>query len=121
MPLETRRVEELKHTKSVEPQNPPVGVRILFCRKHLSQTHSRDLLHTSVDFLHHENPPTWVGVKPATLGTEGQRQTNHATQPARWYRRVQVRIVIAQVPPSREETGRPNYLRRLVSAYMVPH
>ncbi|GFW63736.1 hypothetical protein TNCV_4940281 [Trichonephila clavipes] len=35
----------------------------------------------AVDFLHHENPSTWAGVEPATLGTEGQRQTNHATQP----------------------------------------
>ncbi|GFX81849.1 uncharacterized protein TNCV_2570491 [Trichonephila clavipes] len=30
-------------------------------------------------------------------------------------------IVRAQVPPSREETGRQNYLRRLVSAYRAPH
>ncbi|GFU89241.1 hypothetical protein TNCV_2896891 [Trichonephila clavipes] len=36
----------------------------------------------SVDFLHHENPSTWAGVEPATLGTEGLRQTNHATQPS---------------------------------------
>ncbi|GFW39804.1 hypothetical protein TNCV_2419701 [Trichonephila clavipes] len=36
----------------------------------------------TVDFLHHENPPTWAGVELATLGTEGQRQTNHDTQPA---------------------------------------
>ncbi|GFT12910.1 hypothetical protein TNCV_5096021 [Trichonephila clavipes] len=37
----------------------------------------------AVDFLHDENPPTWVGLEPATLGAEGQRQTNHATQPGR--------------------------------------
>ncbi|GFT42271.1 hypothetical protein TNCV_1786011 [Trichonephila clavipes] len=30
-----------------------------------------------------ENPPTCAGVEPATLGTEGQRQTNYATQPAK--------------------------------------
>ncbi|GFW30475.1 hypothetical protein TNCV_454131 [Trichonephila clavipes] len=36
----------------------------------------------TVDFLHHENPPTWAGVEPAALGAEGQRQTNHALQPA---------------------------------------
>ncbi|GFV54184.1 hypothetical protein TNCV_1027561 [Trichonephila clavipes] len=35
----------------------------------------------AANFLHHENPPTWAGVKPAILGAEGQRQTNHATQP----------------------------------------
>ncbi|GFW47896.1 hypothetical protein TNCV_2400831 [Trichonephila clavipes] len=35
----------------------------------------------AVDFMHHENPPTWAGVQPETLGVEGQRQTNHATQP----------------------------------------
>ncbi|GFX89239.1 hypothetical protein TNCV_1339381 [Trichonephila clavipes] len=29
-------------------------------------------------------------------------------------------IIRHQVPPSRDETGRQNYLRRLVSAYMVP-
>ncbi|GFX42600.1 hypothetical protein TNCV_261351 [Trichonephila clavipes] len=47
-----------------------------------------DLLHAvqsydmaAVDFKHHENPPTWAVVEPATLGREGQRQTNHATQP----------------------------------------
>ncbi|GFV42331.1 hypothetical protein TNCV_3165621 [Trichonephila clavipes] len=51
--------------------------------------HSRDILHavlsydmTAVDFLHHENPPTWTGIKPAILGAEGQRKTNHATQAA---------------------------------------
>ncbi|PRD27454.1 UNVERIFIED_CONTAM: hypothetical protein NCL1_35317 [Trichonephila clavipes] len=32
-----------------------------------------------VDFLHHENPPTWAGVEPVTLGAEGQRLTNYAT------------------------------------------
>ncbi|GFV41523.1 hypothetical protein TNCV_3626751 [Trichonephila clavipes] len=36
----------------------------------------------AVDFLHHENPPTWAGVEPATLGADGQRQTNYATQSA---------------------------------------
>ncbi|GFV20686.1 hypothetical protein TNCV_777311 [Trichonephila clavipes] len=48
---------------------------------------SKDLFHAvlsydmaTVDFLHHENPPTWAGVEPATLGAEGQRQTNHTTQ-----------------------------------------
>ncbi|GFU76917.1 hypothetical protein TNCV_4520731 [Trichonephila clavipes] len=37
---------------------------------------------TTVDFLHHDNPPIWAGVEPSTLGAEGQRQTYHATQPA---------------------------------------
>ncbi|GFT31980.1 hypothetical protein TNCV_3468361 [Trichonephila clavipes] len=37
---------------------------------------------TAVDFLHHENSPTWAGVEPATLGADGQRQTNYATQSA---------------------------------------
>ncbi|GFY26938.1 hypothetical protein TNCV_930791 [Trichonephila clavipes] len=31
---------------------------------------------------HYENPPTWDGVEPATLGADGQRQTNYATQSA---------------------------------------
>ncbi|GFU37236.1 hypothetical protein TNCV_4272371 [Trichonephila clavipes] len=35
----------------------------------------------AIDFLHHENPLTWPGVEPATLGTEGQPQTNYASQP----------------------------------------
>ncbi|GFU67083.1 hypothetical protein TNCV_4969321 [Trichonephila clavipes] len=35
-----------------------------------------------VDFLHLENPSTWAGVEPEPLGAEGQRQTDHATQPA---------------------------------------
>ncbi|GFW77665.1 hypothetical protein TNCV_133561 [Trichonephila clavipes] len=50
---------------------------------------SRDFLHAAqsydtatADFLHHENPPTWAGVEPTTLGAEGQRQTNYATQSA---------------------------------------
>ncbi|GFV83798.1 hypothetical protein TNCV_2555841 [Trichonephila clavipes] len=30
----------------------------------------------------HENPPTWARVETATIGEEGQRQTNYATQPA---------------------------------------
>ncbi|GFX63878.1 hypothetical protein TNCV_4345931 [Trichonephila clavipes] len=34
-----------------------------------------------VDFLHHENPPTWAGSR--NLSAEGQRQTNHATQPVK--------------------------------------
>ncbi|GFY27245.1 hypothetical protein TNCV_2068661 [Trichonephila clavipes] len=29
-----------------------------------------------------ENPPTWAGVEPATLGADVQRQTNYATQSA---------------------------------------
>ncbi|GFT89068.1 hypothetical protein TNCV_3084841 [Trichonephila clavipes] len=36
----------------------------------------------AVNFLHHENLPTWTGVKHATLGVQGQRQTNYATHPA---------------------------------------
>ncbi|GFW96518.1 hypothetical protein TNCV_2845751 [Trichonephila clavipes] len=36
----------------------------------------------AVDFLHHENPPTWAGIEPATLGADGQQQTNYATQSA---------------------------------------
>ncbi|GFX27532.1 hypothetical protein TNCV_4995871 [Trichonephila clavipes] len=38
--------------------------------------------HERCRFSHHENPPTWAGVAPATLGAEGQRQTNHSTQSA---------------------------------------
>ncbi|GFX94901.1 hypothetical protein TNCV_2379741 [Trichonephila clavipes] len=38
---------------------------------------------TAVDFLHHENPPNMAGVEPATLGADGQRQTNYATQSAK--------------------------------------
>ncbi|GFW22553.1 hypothetical protein TNCV_3364651 [Trichonephila clavipes] len=34
----------------------------------------------AVDFLHHDNPPTWAGVEPATLGVADQRQSNYATQ-----------------------------------------
>ncbi|GFY00267.1 hypothetical protein TNCV_4710691 [Trichonephila clavipes] len=34
----------------------------------------------AVEFLHQENPPTGTGVEPATLGIEGQRQTNYAAQ-----------------------------------------
>ncbi|PRD23816.1 UNVERIFIED_CONTAM: hypothetical protein NCL1_45382 [Trichonephila clavipes] len=30
----------------------------------------------AVNFLHHENPLTWAMVEPATLGVQGQRQTN---------------------------------------------
>ncbi|GFW24277.1 hypothetical protein TNCV_605271 [Trichonephila clavipes] len=37
---------------------------------------------TAVDFLYHENPPTWAGVEPTTLGADDQRQTNYATQSA---------------------------------------
>ncbi|GFX09491.1 hypothetical protein TNCV_4698771 [Trichonephila clavipes] len=37
---------------------------------------------TTVDFLHYENPPTLAGVEPATLGADGQRKTNYATQSA---------------------------------------
>ncbi|GFT71239.1 uncharacterized protein TNCV_3002311 [Trichonephila clavipes] len=34
----------------------------------------------AVDFLHQENPPTSDGVESTTFCTEGQRQTNYATQ-----------------------------------------
>ncbi|GFW72605.1 uncharacterized protein TNCV_3798331 [Trichonephila clavipes] len=37
----------------------------------------------AVEFLHHENPSTWARVEPTTLGTEGQRRTNPATQPTK--------------------------------------
>ncbi|GFY33170.1 hypothetical protein TNCV_1240211 [Trichonephila clavipes] len=36
----------------------------------------------AVYFLNHENPPTWARVEPATLGADGKRQTNYATQSA---------------------------------------
>ncbi|GFW30683.1 HTH_Tnp_Tc3_2 domain-containing protein [Trichonephila clavipes] len=36
----------------------------------------------AVDFLHHENPPTWAKVESATLGADVQRQTNYTTQSA---------------------------------------
>ncbi|GFX04448.1 hypothetical protein TNCV_899781 [Trichonephila clavipes] len=46
----------------------------------------KGLLHASsscdmaaVCFLHHENPPTWAGVEPETLGVHGQRRINYAT------------------------------------------
>ncbi|GFX57918.1 hypothetical protein TNCV_3068851 [Trichonephila clavipes] len=35
----------------------------------------------AVEFLHHEIPPTWAGVEPATLDAKDQRQTNHASHP----------------------------------------
>ncbi|GFX15252.1 putative LOC100569746 [Trichonephila clavipes] len=46
---------------------------------------SREILHAvlsydmaAVEFLHHENPPTWTGVETPTMGAEGQPLTNHA-------------------------------------------
>ncbi|GFY01265.1 hypothetical protein TNCV_5077321 [Trichonephila clavipes] len=39
----------------------------------------------SVNFLHYKNPPTWPGVEPATLGAEGRRQNNYASQPTDLY------------------------------------
>ncbi|GFX27854.1 hypothetical protein TNCV_3082771 [Trichonephila clavipes] len=38
---------------------------------------------TAVNFLYHENPPTWAGGEPATSGADDQQQTNYATQSAR--------------------------------------
>ncbi|GFY10100.1 hypothetical protein TNCV_1946451 [Trichonephila clavipes] len=35
----------------------------------------------AVDFLHHENPPTWPVVEPINSGVQGQRQTNYTPQP----------------------------------------
>ncbi|GFW91524.1 hypothetical protein TNCV_3376871 [Trichonephila clavipes] len=45
---------------------------------YIANNHTTWPFMTAVDFLHHENPPTWVGVEPATLGAEGQRQTKYA-------------------------------------------
>ncbi|GFV97525.1 hypothetical protein TNCV_2040331 [Trichonephila clavipes] len=36
----------------------------------------------AVDFLYHENPPTWAGIEPTTLGADGKRQIPYATQSA---------------------------------------
>ncbi|GFT03055.1 hypothetical protein TNCV_1361331 [Trichonephila clavipes] len=33
---------------------------------------------TSANFLHHENPPTWTGIKPTNLGAEDLQETNNA-------------------------------------------
>ncbi|GFW01441.1 transposase [Trichonephila clavipes] len=44
-----------------------------------------------VDFLRHGNSPTWAGVEPATISTEGQRQTNQATLPA--YQNLNTRAI----------------------------
>ncbi|GFW65082.1 hypothetical protein TNCV_393481 [Trichonephila clavipes] len=35
----------------------------------------------AVDFLHHENLPTWAMVEPENLGVQDQCQNNSATQP----------------------------------------
>ncbi|GFY30640.1 hypothetical protein TNCV_3118021 [Trichonephila clavipes] len=56
----------------------------------------------TVNFPHHENPPTWAGVEPATLGAEGQRQTNHVTQPA---------ILRSRIIPLRKWSKSHNYGR----------
>ncbi|GFV41808.1 hypothetical protein TNCV_3629591 [Trichonephila clavipes] len=37
----------------------------------------------TVDFLHQENPPSWAGVEPETLGTE-RTATNQLRHPASW-------------------------------------
>ncbi|GFY35215.1 hypothetical protein TNCV_5045891 [Trichonephila clavipes] len=67
----------------------------------------------AVDFLHHENPPTWAGVETANLGAEGQRQTNHAIQPAvftlvlkvadTWLERYEFEPSTAEDPPCKQE------------------
>ncbi|GFX97436.1 hypothetical protein TNCV_2839961 [Trichonephila clavipes] len=49
----------------------------------------------AVNFLLHENSSTLAGIEPATLGTEGQRQTNHATQPTH-YRITVTNILISK-------------------------
>ncbi|GFY19720.1 hypothetical protein TNCV_4648921 [Trichonephila clavipes] len=68
--------------------------------------HSRDLSHAvlsydiaAVDFLHHENPPTWAAVEPATLGAESQRQTNHATQTVHLRPCISMGFRVVSVPP----------------------
>ncbi|GFY03427.1 hypothetical protein TNCV_1173831 [Trichonephila clavipes] len=68
---------------------------LILSRTSTPNRHSGDLLHSvytfrtydmaAVDFLHHENPLTWAGVEPATLGAESQRQTIHAAQMASGY------------------------------------
>ncbi|GFW15023.1 hypothetical protein TNCV_983151 [Trichonephila clavipes] len=37
---------------------------------------------TAVNFLNHENPPTWDGVQPASLGADDQQKPFYATQSA---------------------------------------
>ncbi|GFU20851.1 hypothetical protein TNCV_5059721 [Trichonephila clavipes] len=54
----------------------------------------------AVDFLHRENPSTWAGVEPATLGADGQRQTNYVTQSAI------VELTIATPPGFHRSTNR---------------
>ncbi|GFT76313.1 hypothetical protein TNCV_564691 [Trichonephila clavipes] len=56
----------------------------------------------AVDFLHHENLSTWAGVEPATLGAEGQRQTNHGTKPA----------FLVLLIPKRNRDARASHLSR---------
>ncbi|GFV76877.1 hypothetical protein TNCV_689481 [Trichonephila clavipes] len=48
----------------------------------------------TVDFLLHENSPTWAGVEPGNVGVEGQRLTNYATQPGwiGWLVRPRLRV-----------------------------
>ncbi|GFY20039.1 hypothetical protein TNCV_2147321 [Trichonephila clavipes] len=49
---------------------------------YMANNHSTWPLMTAVNFLHHENSPTWAGFEAATLDVDGQRQTNYATQSA---------------------------------------
>ncbi|GFV68516.1 hypothetical protein TNCV_3129721 [Trichonephila clavipes] len=48
----------------------------IFC---MPNNHTTWPFMTAIDFLHHQNPPTWTGVEPATLGADDQRQTNYTT------------------------------------------
>ncbi|GFX29413.1 hypothetical protein TNCV_3997891 [Trichonephila clavipes] len=67
----------------------------------------------AVDFLHQENPPAWAGLEPITLGTEGQRQTNYATQPVLALRGPYIKIPSGPWPFFR--------YRCLVSGTVVAH
>ncbi|GFV64596.1 hypothetical protein TNCV_4965771 [Trichonephila clavipes] len=58
----------------------------------------------AADFLHHENPPTWAGAGHTTLGVQGPRQTDCATQPSQEGKVAKVKTVIIQKRDSSVDT-----------------
>ncbi|GFW12850.1 hypothetical protein TNCV_3885601 [Trichonephila clavipes] len=80
----------LPRGRHLSSDHPKVNLGILAAKpnEHINgffymlNNHTKWPFMITVDFLLHENPKTWVGVEPATLGPDGQRQTIYATQSA---------------------------------------
>ncbi|GFV72180.1 hypothetical protein TNCV_3278351 [Trichonephila clavipes] len=64
----------------------------------------------AIDFLHHENPPTWGGVEPPTLCVQAQRLANGYKKRSGRASTVKTKVVNEETALQRSPLKRPSVI-----------